>query len=60
MRSAQPEAAPPRAIPIGVVVASDRAAGGVYEDRGGPAVVAYLKRALTTAFRPHVVICRDD
>lgn len=47
-------------IPIGIVVSSDRAADGIYEDRGGPAVVAYLKRVLTTPFDPHVAVTRDD
>jgi molybdopterin adenylyltransferase len=33
-------------IRIGVVTVSDRASRGVYEDRGGPAVVECLKEAL--------------
>lgn len=40
---------------IGVVVASDRAARGVYEDKGGPAIVAWMARALTS---PHVCLTR--
>lgn len=35
-----------QAIRIGVVTVSDRASRGVYEDRGGPAVVACLKEML--------------
>ena len=35
---------------IGVVTISDRASAGVYEDRSGPAIVAYLTRVLTTPF----------
>ena len=31
---------------VGVLTVSDRAAGGVYEDRGGPAVRAYLEEKL--------------
>lgn len=33
---------------IGVVSVSDRASRGVYEDRGGPGVQAYLERTLAT------------
>ena len=36
---------------IGVVTASDRASAGVYEDESGPAIEAYLRRALTSPFR---------
>lgn len=36
---------------IGVVTASDRASAGVYKDESGPAIEAYLTRALTTPFR---------
>jgi molybdopterin adenylyltransferase len=35
---------------IGVVTISDRASIGVYDDRSGPAIVAYLTRILTTPF----------
>jgi molybdopterin adenylyltransferase len=34
------------AVRIGVVTVSDRASGGVYEDRGGPAAVAALREML--------------
>ncbi len=47
-------------IPIGIVVCSDRAATGVYEDKGGPAVNAYLSRVLTTPWTPHLVVVRDE
>ena len=33
-----------RAAKIGVVTVSDRASKGLYEDRSGPAIVAYLER----------------
>ncbi|MBM3226170.1 MAG: molybdopterin adenylyltransferase, partial [Candidatus Tectomicrobia bacterium] len=33
---------------IGIVTVSDRASRGVYEDRGGPAVHAWLSQALAT------------
>ena len=36
---------------IGVVTASDRASAGVYRDESGPAIEAWLARALTTPFR---------
>lgn len=47
-------------VPIGIVVCSDRAATGVYEDLGGPGVRRYLERVLTTPFEAHVVVCPDD
>jgi molybdopterin adenylyltransferase len=36
---------------IGVVTASDRASAGIYEDKSGPAIVAYLNKILTSPFR---------
>ncbi len=39
-----------RAAVIGVVTASDRASTGIYEDLSGPAIIAYLERALATPF----------
>lgn len=48
------------AVPIGVVVASDRASRGEYEDRGGPAIEAWLARALTSPWRPAKLIIPDD
>jgi molybdopterin adenylyltransferase len=56
----QVENASASAVPIGILVTSDRAAQGIYEDRGGPAIVAYLKRVLTTPFKPHLIVCADD
>jgi molybdopterin adenylyltransferase len=47
-------------IPIGIIVCSDRAAAGVYGDRGGPAIVAYLTNVLATPWRPLTVIVRDE
>ncbi len=35
---------------IGVVTASDRASSGVYEDVSGPAIEAFLRRALSVPF----------
>lgn len=42
---------------IGIVTVSDRASRGVYEDRGGPAVVAFLDEVLSSPWeaRKHVV-----
>lgn len=45
---------------IGIVVSSDRAAAGTYEDRGGPAIVQYLERVLVTPFTPLIVVCPDE
>lgn len=47
-------------IPIGVLVISDRASQGVYEDRGGPAIEAWLARALTTTWHPEKRIIADE
>lgn len=47
-------------IPIGIVVSSDRAAAGEYEDLGGPAIIHYLECALTTPWRPRKTIVRDE
>jgi len=40
-----------RAAIIGVVTASDRASAGLYEDKGGPAIVTYLNKILISPFR---------
>ena len=48
------------AIAIGIVVSSDRAAAGVYEDRGGPAVEAYLARVLANDWRTEKRLVADD
>ena len=45
--SAQPLAATPDAVRIGIVSVSDRASAGVYEDKGLPALKEWLGRALT-------------
>ncbi len=37
--------------PIGVVTVSDRASRGIYEDKGGPAIVAELGRILASPWR---------
>jgi molybdopterin adenylyltransferase len=45
---------------IGVVVASDRAARGIYEDKGGPAIRAWLERALTSPFEIALRVIPDE
>jgi molybdopterin adenylyltransferase len=47
-------------MPIGIVVCSDRAAQGLYEDKGGPAIEAYLTEVLAMPWRKHLVIVRDE
>jgi molybdopterin adenylyltransferase len=47
-------------VRIGILVASDRAHAGIYEDRGGPAVEAYLRAALKTSWRPVLRIVPDE
>lgn len=48
------------AIAIGIVVSSDRAAAGLYEDRGGPAIEAYLAKVLANDWRPKKRLVSDD
>ncbi|WP_206110863.1 molybdopterin adenylyltransferase [Rhabdaerophilum calidifontis] len=47
-------------MPIGVLVASDRASAGLYVDRGGPAIEEWLGRALVTPFRSVYRLVPDD
>lgn len=47
-------------VPIGIVVCSDRAAAGIYEDRGGPAIIEYLTSVLLTPWRPVLSVIPDD
>jgi molybdopterin adenylyltransferase len=47
-------------IRIGVVTVSDRASRGVYEDRGGPAVVACLREMLTGEWEPVARLIPDE
>lgn len=47
-------------IPIGIVIVSDRASRGVYEDRGGPAIREYLAAALTTPWRAEYRLVPDE
>jgi molybdopterin adenylyltransferase len=45
---------------VGLVSVSDRASGGVYEDKGIPALQEWLGKALTTPFRVETRLIPDD
>ena len=45
---------------IGLVSVSDRASGGVYEDKGLPALQEWLSAALTTPFRVETRLIPDE
>jgi molybdopterin adenylyltransferase len=45
---------------IGLVSVSDRASGGVYEDKGIPALQEWLQKTLTTPFRVETRLIPDD
>lgn len=47
-------------ISIGLVTVSDRASQGVYEDLGGPAMVEWLTKVLTSPWRPVSRVIADD
>lgn len=49
-----------QAIRIGVVTVSDRASQGVYEDRGGPAIIDCLNDILTCEWEPIARIIADE
>ena len=44
---------------VGILTVSDRASAGVYEDRGGPAVRAFLESHLED-WEPHALVVPDD
>ncbi|MCA9075430.1 MAG: molybdopterin adenylyltransferase [Planctomycetaceae bacterium] len=48
------------AVRIGIVTVSDRASRGEYEDRGGPAIRAYLDEVLSTPFIPIAKVVPDE
>ena len=48
------------AIKIGIVTVSDRASAGIYEDEGGPAIRAYLGKALASLWTPVARVIPDD
>jgi molybdopterin adenylyltransferase len=45
---------------VGLVSVSDRASGGVYEDKGIPALTAWLAAALTTPYRVESRLIADE
>ncbi|QDT03563.1 Molybdopterin adenylyltransferase [Rubripirellula lacrimiformis] len=45
---------------IGILTVSDRASRGEYEDRGGPAIAAYLEEVLTSPWTPVQSVVPDD
>lgn len=55
-----PSAPPGSAARIGILTVSDRASRGEYEDRGGPAVRAYLDAVLVSPWEPVVRLVADD
>ena len=47
-------------VKIGLVSISDRASGGIYEDKGIPALQEWLSSALTTPWRAETRLIADD
>lgn len=45
---------------IGLVTVSDRASAGIYQDLGGPAMAAWLERALTTPWQAVARVIADE
>ena len=45
---------------IGIVTVSDRASRGEYEDKGGPAIAAYLTEVLTSPFESVARVIPDE
>ena len=45
---------------IGILTVSDRASRGVYEDQGGPAIHAWLSRALTSPWQAVARVIPDE
>lgn len=52
--------APPSPARIGIVTVSDRASRGEYEDRGGPAILAYFQSVLTSPWEPLSRVIADE
>jgi len=47
-------------VPIGILTVSDRASRGVYQDEGGPAIAAWLARALASPWRAVTRVIPDE
>lgn len=45
---------------IGIVTVSDRASAGIYADEGGPAIRAYLEKALTSPWEAVIRMVPDE
>ena len=45
---------------IGIVTVSDRASSGIYEDKGGPAIAAYLAEILTSPWEAVARVIPDE
>ena len=45
---------------IGILTLSDRASAGVYEDRSGPAIEAFLHEVMTSGWQPVARLIPDD
>lgn len=50
----------PSVAKFGVITVSDRASAGVYQDRGGPAIEAYLSEVVTTDFQIESRVIPDE
>lgn len=52
----------PQSMPImiGILTVSDRASRGEYEDRGGPAIVAYMQEVLSCLWQPCSLVVPDE
>jgi molybdopterin adenylyltransferase len=48
------------AVTIGILVCSDRASRGIYEDKGGPAITAWLTRTLASPWQGVTRLVPDD
>ncbi len=49
-----------KTVPIGILTVSDRASKGVYEDKGGPGIIAVLTEFLVTPWQPVAHIVPDE
>ena len=58
--AASKETRSPKEIRIGILTVSDRASRGEYEDRGGPAIKAYMDRVLDCDWTEVYRIIADD
>lgn len=45
---------------IGILTVSDRASRGEYEDKGGPAIIAFFREALSCEWTPHALVIPDE